>query len=165
MPSNDRQKKGCWLPPCILADPRLNSVNVPIYSISITSSRVICHSFLTGLPNMCMCAKLLQSCPTVCDPMDPIAHQAAVSMGFSRQEYWSGLPCSPPGDLFPTQGSNPSLFCLLHWQVDSLPGNLGNYPLPNILMPISKSYQSSRCKSCKPKMQIWSCHHLLPSNA
>ena len=30
------------------------------------------------------------------------------SMGFSRQEYWSGLPCPPPGDL-PHQGSNPLL--------------------------------------------------------
>ena len=28
-----------------------------------------------------------------------IAHQVPLSMGFSRQEYWSGLPCSPPGDL------------------------------------------------------------------
>ena len=28
-----------------------------------------------------------------------VAHQAPVSMGFSRQEYWSGLPCPPPGDL------------------------------------------------------------------
>ena len=27
------------------------------------------------------------------------AHQAPLSMGFSRQEYWSGLPCPPPGDL------------------------------------------------------------------
>ena len=27
-------------------------------------------------------------------------------MGFSRQEFWSGLPCPPPG-IFPTQGSNP----------------------------------------------------------
>ena len=27
-----------------------------------------------------------------------VAHQAPLSMGFSRQEYWSGLPCSPPGD-------------------------------------------------------------------
>ena len=27
-----------------------------------------------------------------------VAHQAAWSMGFSRQEYWSGLPCPPPGD-------------------------------------------------------------------
>ena len=28
-----------------------------------------------------------------------IAHKAPVSMVFSRQEYWSGLPCPPPGDL------------------------------------------------------------------
>ena len=40
------------------------------------------------------------------------AHQAPLSMGFSRQGYWSGLPCPPPG-IFPTQGLNPSLLCLL----------------------------------------------------
>ena len=28
-----------------------------------------------------------------------VAHQIPLSTGFSRQEYWSGLPCSPPGDL------------------------------------------------------------------
>ena len=28
-----------------------------------------------------------------------VAHQAPLSKGFSRQEYWSGLPCLPPGDL------------------------------------------------------------------
>ena len=28
-----------------------------------------------------------------------VAHQAPLSMRFSRQEYWSGLPCPPPGDL------------------------------------------------------------------
>ena len=28
-----------------------------------------------------------------------MAHQAPLSMGFSRQEYWSGLLCPPPGDL------------------------------------------------------------------
>ena len=28
-----------------------------------------------------------------------VAHQAPLSLGFSRQEYWSGLPCPPPGDL------------------------------------------------------------------
>ena len=28
-----------------------------------------------------------------------VAHQAPLSMGFSRQEYWSGLPCPPPGDI------------------------------------------------------------------
>ena len=37
-------------------------------------------------------------------------------MGFSRQGYWSGLPCPPPGDL-----PNPGVFCLLDWQAGSLP--------------------------------------------
>ena len=44
-------------------------------------------------------AKLPQSCPTLCDPMDCIARQAPLSMGFSGQEYCSGLPCPPPRDL------------------------------------------------------------------
>ena len=43
-----------------------------------------------------MCA---QSCPTLCDPHGLVAHQASLSMDFSRQEYWSGLSCPPPGDL------------------------------------------------------------------
>ena len=38
-----------------------------------------------------------------------IACQAPLSMGFSRQEYWSGLPCSPPGDL-PDPGIEPCGF-------------------------------------------------------
>ena len=33
-----------------------------------------------------------------CDPMD-VAHQAPLSMGFSTQEYWSGLPFPSLGDL------------------------------------------------------------------
>ena len=35
-----------------------------------------------------------------------VAHQAPLCMGFSRQEYWSGLPCPPPGDL-PDSGIKP----------------------------------------------------------
>ena len=35
---------------------------------------------------------------TLCDPWT-VARQAPLSMRFSRQEYWSGLPCPPPGDL------------------------------------------------------------------
>ena len=40
-------------------------------------------------------AKSLQSCPTLCDPIDG-SHQAPPSMGFSRQEYWSGVPLPSP---------------------------------------------------------------------
>ena len=36
-----------------------------------------------------------------------VAHQAPLSMGFSRQEYWSGLPWPPPGDL-PDPGIKPT---------------------------------------------------------
>ena len=45
------------------------------------------------------------------------AHQAPPSMGFSRQEYWSGLPFPPPGDL-PNPGTEPRSPAL---QADSLP--------------------------------------------
>ena len=45
--------------------------------------------------NACMHAKSLQSCLTLCDPWTA-AHQAALYTGFSRQEYWSGLPFPSP---------------------------------------------------------------------
>ena len=40
-------------------------------------------------------AKSLQSCPTLCEPIDG-SHQALPSLGFSRQERWSGLPLPSP---------------------------------------------------------------------
>ena len=42
-------------------------------------------------------SEIAQSCPTLCDPMDSSLHQAPPSMGFSRQEDWSGLPFPSPG--------------------------------------------------------------------
>ena len=41
-------------------------------------------------------SEVAQSCPTLCDPMDSRLPQAPPSMGFSRQEYWSGLPLPSP---------------------------------------------------------------------
>ena len=49
--------------------------------------------------------EVAQSCPTLCD-LWTVAHQAPLFMGFSRQEYWSGLPFPSPGDL-PDQGIKP----------------------------------------------------------
>ena len=59
-----------------------------------------------------------------------VAHQAPLSMGFSRQEYWSGMPFSPPGDLL-DPGIKPTSPAL---QVDSLPSEppgLGHYFSPH----------------------------------
>ena len=75
-----------------------------------------------------MCAKLLQSCPTLRDPMDCIAHQAPLSMGFSRQENWSGLPCPFPGDL-PNPGTEPRSPAL---GADSLPSEPPRKPLAKL---------------------------------
>ena len=60
---------------------------------------------------VCLHAKSLQSCPTLCDPIDcsspgSSVHGVLVSMGFSRQEYWSGVPFPSPGDL-PDPGIEP----------------------------------------------------------
>ena len=47
---------------------------------------------------VCMCAKSLQLCPTLCNS-ELVACQAPRSIGFSWQEDWSGLPCPLPGGL------------------------------------------------------------------
>ena len=68
-------------------------------------------------------------CPTLCNPMDYIAHQAPLSMEFSKQEYWSGCPFASPGDL-PHPGTEPGSSAL---QADSLPGELPGKQLNAIL--------------------------------
>ena len=52
----------------------------------------IAHTARSGHLTLCVCV-CAQSCYTLCDP------QASLSMEFSRQEYWSGLPHPPPGNL------------------------------------------------------------------
>ena len=69
---------------------------------------------------------LLFSCQVVYDSVIhwTVAHQAPLSVGFSRQEYWSGLHFLLQ-EIFPTQGLSPGL---LHWQTDSIapPGKQPN---------------------------------------
>ena len=71
------------------------------------------------LPAPCVCAKWLQSCPTLCHTVD-CSFQVPLSMGFSRQEYWTELPFPPPGDL-PNPGIEPASPTFPALQVDSLP--------------------------------------------
>ena len=67
--------------------------------------------------------KVALACLTLWD-LWTVAHQAPLSVGFSRQEYWSGLPCPSPGD-FPDCGIEPGSSSL---RADSLlfelPGNV-----------------------------------------
>ena len=72
----------------------------------------------------CVCAQLLHSCLTLCNPVD-CSPQAPLSGAFSKQEYWNGLPYSPLW-IFPTQGSNSCLllctwviYCWATWETPS----------------------------------------------
>ena len=58
------------------------------------------------------------------DYLRPCGHQAPLSMGFSRQEHWSGWPCPPPGGL-PNPGIDPRPLAL---QEDSLPAEPSRKP-------------------------------------
>ena len=69
-----------------------------------------------------------------------VAYQVPPFMGFSRQEYWTGLPCPPPGDL-PNPGTKPKYPTL---QVDSLPSKP-----PENSNYILYTYATLRYMSCR----------------
>ena len=69
---------------------------------------------------VCMRAKSLQSCSTLCDPMDYSPPGSPVLGILQAKEYWSGLPCPPPGDL-PDLEIEPASPVAPALQGDSLP--------------------------------------------
>ena len=76
-----------------------------------------------------------------------IARQAPLSMGFSRQKYWSGLPRPSPGDL-PYPEMKPRSPAL---QVDSLPAELPGKPsLCCGWLPVTNPENSSPADCCRP---------------
>ena len=66
-----------------------------------------------------------------------VAHQAPLSMGFSRQEYWSGLPFPSPGDL-PHPGIEPGSPAL---QADALTSEPPGKPLVHIYSRLLLSHK------------------------
>ena len=82
------------------------------------SSSVFCAvSYKPLYCDMPKLATYAESCPTLCGPMD---YSLPSSWNFSRQEYWSGCHSLLQG-IFLTQGLDPRLLRLLHWQAGSLP--------------------------------------------
>ena len=58
-----------------------------------------------------VCVKLLQSCPTLCNPME-CSLPGSSFHGILQAQYWSGLPCSPPGSLPDPETESLSLMSL-----------------------------------------------------
>ena len=77
------------------SDSLLEYSQIHVIRMSITVFLSKAHNSSLIMSSVCVHAKLLQSCPTL---YDPVNCQLLCGRGFSRQEYWSGLPCRPPGD-------------------------------------------------------------------
>ena len=68
---------------------------------------VLSHVQFFVIPwTVCVCVCMLSYVQLLVTPWT-VAHQASLSMEFFREEYWSGLPCPPPGDL-PDPGVKPT---------------------------------------------------------
>ena len=74
----------------------------PLYNLVLSERKQVKQKHYA----ISMRAKPLQSCSTLAT-LWTIGHQAPLPMGFCRQEYWSGLPPSPPRDL-PHSGIKPA---------------------------------------------------------
>ena len=88
-----------------------------------------------------MHAKSLQSCLTLCDPM-AYKPTRLLSPWDSPGKNTGVCSHSLLHGIFPTQGSNPRLLCLLHWQVDSLPLSHEGSPTAPLLLLLSRSVVS-----------------------
>ena len=69
-----------------------------VHGFSRQEFRVGCHFLLLGISLTCLLLLLLSrfSCVRLCATPEMAAHQAPLSLGFSRQEHWSGLPFPSP---------------------------------------------------------------------
>ena len=82
------------------------------------------------------------SCVRLFSTLRTVARQAPLSMGFPRQEYWSGCHFLLQG-VFPTEGSNPHLLCVLYWQAGSFPLAPPEKPKGSALTPLTQQSQPS----------------------
>ena len=123
-----------------------------VRTCSVRGKGKIGHVLATvSAPNaMCACVLVIQSCPNLCTPWT-VAHHS-LSMEFSRQAYWSGLPFPSPRNL-PDPGTEPGSPAL---QADSLPSEppgstqlCGRYALSQVMEWYSKLCAAARGASPK----------------
>ena len=94
--------------------------NAGVDSLSLLQGIFLTQGSNPGLPHgrwilyhLSVCVPSCFSHVRHCETPWTIAHQVPLSVGFSRQEYWSGLPCPSPGDL-PHPGIESMSHSLLH---------------------------------------------------
>ena len=103
--------------PCKIRSTLKKSV-IEIYCISIIkksqlASFMVSNDYLLQSFVSCSVLSIVSVLSRLFETPQTVAHQASLSMEFSRQEYWSGCHAFLQG-IFPTQGLNPSLLCQRH---------------------------------------------------
>ena len=122
----------------------------PPHSHPIRASRAS-DTWKAGLPVPCP-ARSLQSCQLCATPWT-VAHQTACPWGSPGKNTGVGCHALLQG-TFPTQGLNPRLLCLLHWQAGSLPGASATWGLPGLPEWDPKSVGSGGAKSCAGRKRM-----------
>ena len=147
------------------------SVAILIWSLHYKYVTHFCHLLWESLLLKISYCYLVTS--VMCDPMDftslcatlwIVAYQASLSMDFSRQEYWSGLPCPLPGDL-PNSGLNPGLLhhrqILHHWATREAPEKqLSLIKEAQIVYEGNVHYQRGNTE--RPNTEVWPATQLRP---
>ena len=104
---------------------------------------------------MGICTQSLQSCLPLCDPIG-CSCQTPLSMGFSRQKYWSGLPCPPQGYSW-SRDRTCIVLCLLHCRLILYPlSHLGSIIFcKHLCMYFAYWMPSSICPQWGLAFMIW----------
>ena len=110
---------------------------------------------------VCMHAKSLQSCPTLCDLVDCSPPGPAVHGDSSGKNTGVGFHALLQG-VFPTEGSNPHLVCLLHWQGHSLPlmppgKPIRSHAIMHTLLYVT-AWNYSKIRTVLTEQKVWGSH-------
>jgi len=145
-----------------------------MYRISVLPNTHTCtHCFnpLNNLHKYFYCANnvflfliaysVAQSCPTLCSPVNCSPSDSSCPWNFPGKNTGAGCHFLLQ-ETFPTQGSNPHLLCLLHWQADSLPlCHLGVFNWKRNTCPSLRSVQFS-CSVMSDSLQPRESQHARP---
>ena len=136
---------------------RYGSLHWPVthvfYLLRASSPIPFPHQLFQNIYILLLLCFYVQLHPTFCDPPPlprTVACQALLSIGFSRQEYWSGLPFPSPGDL-PESGIKPTSLVspalagrFLPWCHLGSPLSLGKYTELEHHLIVSEPYDPSK---------------------